>query len=117
MGLFGAVFKIIAVVLLAAIGLAAYLYFTDYAVEATVVDKGEDANGEFVVIRPELVPYDYKHSIDGRSASFVCRGYEVAYHIQSQHYLVYDRSGKLVYDSQEGLNDAVSPLRCAALGV
>lgn len=116
MGLFGALFKVAAVLVLALIGIGAYLWFTDYAVDATITEKGEDADGDYVIIRPRLAPYDFKQYVDAQSASFVCEGYGVSYHIQTERYQVRDEQGRLVYDSEEGLTDAFSPVRCALLG-
>lgn len=116
MGLVGLVLKIVGVLILALVGLAAFLYFTDYAVEGEITEKGSDSSGSYVVIRPKLIPYDYKQAIDSNSAQFVCEGYQVTYRIQSGHYVVADRSGRTVYDSEDGLTDAFSPIRCNLLG-
>lgn len=116
MGLLGLVLKIVGVLILALIGLAAFLYFTDYAVEGEITEKGNDSNGAYVVIRPKLVPYDYRQTIESSSAQFVCEGYQVTYRIRSGDYSVTDRSGRTVYDSEDGLTDAFSPIRCSLLG-
>lgn len=116
MGLLGLILKIVGVLILAVIGIAAFLYFTDYAVEGSIREKGSDSSGNFVVIRPKLIPYDYKQTIDSNSAQFVCEGYQVSYRVQSGHYVVSDTQGRVVYDSDEGLTDAFAPIRCSILG-
>ena len=116
MGLVGLILKIVGVLILAIIGIAAFLYFTDYAAEGTITEKGSDSSGNYVVIRPKLIPYDYKQAIDSNSAQFVCEGYQVTYRVQSGHYVVSDGQGRTVYDSNEGLTDAFAPLRCSLLG-
>lgn len=117
MGLLKGLLKIVGLLVLAAIGLAVFLYFTDYEAEGTITQKGRDAEGAYVIIRPELVPYDIRQPLDENAVSFVCEGYQVSYRVQTQHYQVKNRDGRLVYDSETGLNDAVSPLRCSTLGV
>lgn len=116
MGLVGLLLKIVGVLILALIGIAAFLYFTDYAVEGTITEKGNDSNGAYVVIRPKIIPYDYKQTIDANSAQFVCKGYEVRYQVQSGRYVVSDGQGRTVYDSESGLSDAFAPVRCSLLG-
>lgn len=116
MGLLKIIFAVLGVVILAVVGLGAYLYFTDYEAKGTVTQKGSDSNGAFVVIRPDLIPRDIKQSVDANAAQFVCVGYQVSYRIQSGHYQVLDTRGRLVYDSVDGLNDAFAPTRCAVLG-
>lgn len=116
MGLLGTVFKIVALVVLAVIGLGAFLYFTDYGAEATITEKGRDAEGDYVVLKPRLIPYEVKQRLDGQSAQFVCEGYGVTYHIQTEKYQVRDGEGRVVYDSEAGLTSAFSPARCALLG-
>lgn len=116
MGLLKVIFSVVGLLVLAVVGLGAYLYFTDYEASGTVTEKGSDENGDYVVIRPKLIPYDVKQSVDGSAAQFVCVGYQVTFRIQTEHYQVLDRAGRLVYDSEEGLTDAFSPTRCALLG-
>lgn len=115
MGLIGGVLKIVGLLVLALVGLAAFLYFTDYAAEGSITEKGRDEGGDYVVIRPKLVPYDYRQPLDASAAAFVCEGYQVTYRVQSEHYQVFDQQLRLVYDSAEGLTDAFSPIRCASL--
>lgn len=117
MGLIGGILKIVALILLALVGLSAFLWFTDHEAQATITEKGRDGGGDYVVIRPKLIPYDYKQPLDASSAAFVCEGYDVTYALQSGHYKVMDEEGRLVYDSNEGLTDAFSPLRCSVLGL
>lgn len=116
MGLLGGILKIAGLLILALVGLGAFLYFTDYAAEATIVEKGRDGGGDYVVIQPNLVPYKVTKHLDGNTAQFVCEGYGVTYRLQSGHYAVRDEQGRLVYDSDAGLNNAISPLRCNLLG-
>jgi hypothetical protein len=114
MGLIGGLFKAVGFVVLVLVGLGAYLYFTDYAVEATITDKGSDAGGDYVVVTPELAPYDIRQEVEPEAVQFVCEGYRVTYRIQSGVTHVYDREGRLVWDSENGLNDALRTLltRC-----
>lgn len=116
MGLFKGIVSIVGLLILAVIGLGAFLYFTDYAAEGTVTEKGRDAEGEYVVIRPKIIPRDITQHLDAQAAQFVCEGYGVTYRIQTGHYQVTDTQGRLVYDSNEGLTDVFSPTRCALLG-
>lgn len=116
MGLVGLALKIVGALVLVLVALGAYLYFTDYAVEGTVTSKGRDSGGDYVVVTPKLFPRDIRQDIDSQSAQFVCEGYGVSYRVQSGHYQVRDREGRLIYDSTEGLTDTFSPIRCALLG-
>lgn len=117
MGLVKVVFKVVGILVLAVIGLAAFLWFTDYEADATVTEKGRDAGGDYVVIRPRLIPKDFQQHVDAQAAQFVCVDYKVTYRVQTQHYRVLDTQGRLVYDSESGLNDAFSPIRCSTLGI
>lgn len=104
------VFSIVGLLILAVIGLGAYLYFTDYAAQATVTEK----QGNDVTITPKLWPgYHYKTTLDSNTAAFVCKGYQVSFHVNTHHYLVYDAAGALVYDSEKGLVNQGAALRCA----
>lgn len=116
MGLLGLVLKIVGIVILAVIGIAAYLWFTDYAAEATITQKGSDSTGSYVIIRPDLIPYDYRQALDANSAQFVCTGYRVEYRIQSGSYTVFDREGDPVYSSEGVRPDPLEAVRCSALG-
>lgn len=115
MGLLRVVFKVVGVLVLALIGLTAFLYFTDYEADATITQKGRDEGGDYVVIHPRLIPTDLKQHVDAQAAQFVCVGYKVTFRVQSQHYRVLDQRDRLVYDSESGLNDAFSPARCSGL--
>lgn len=117
MGLLGAIFKGVAILVLAVVGLSAYLWFTDYEAQATVTQKGSDAGGSYIILRPKLVPTDIRQDLDRQSWEFVCEGYGVTYRIQTERYQVRDTQGRLVYDSEEGLTDAFAPVRCATLGL
>lgn len=116
MGLLGGILKVVGLLILAAVGLGAFLYFTDYTAEATITQKGSDAEGSYVVLRPKLFPYDVKQRVDAQAAQFVCEGYQVTYRIQTERYQVRDDQGRVVYDSEEGLTDTFSPIRCGLLG-
>lgn len=108
------VFGIVGFLILAVIGLGAYLYFTDYAAQASITDKGTDAQGDYVVVTPKLWPaYHYAQHLDSNTAAFVCKGYQVDFHVNTKHYLVYDASHTLVYDSDQGLVNQGAALRCA----
>lgn len=117
MGLLKGIVSIVGLLILAAIGLGAFLYFTDYAAAGTITEKGRDADGHYIVIRPAIVPYDITQRLDSNTAQFVCEGYTVTYRLQTAHYQVKDDSGRLVYDSQDGLTDLFAPARCASLGL
>lgn len=117
MGLIGILAKVVVLVVLSVVALGAYLYFTDYEAEATVTEKGRDANGDYVVLRPKVIPRDFKHHLDGSAASFVCEGYGVTYRIQTGHYVVRDAEGDLVYDSDTGLGNTALLKTCGALGL
>src|SRR5581483_2044957 len=106
---------LVGVLVLAIVGVAAYLYFTDYGAQASVTGKGSDAQGDYVVVTPKLWPsYHLTQHLDSNTAAFVCTGYQVTFHVNTHHYLVYDRSGTLVYDSDTGLQNAGAVARCAA---
>jgi hypothetical protein len=102
-GLVKTLFTIVAAVVLILVGIAAYLYFTDYAAHATVTGKGSDAQGDYVVVTPALLPtwhYTYHFSSDqDKYAPFVCTGYDVAFHVQTHQMQVRDATGRIVYDS------------------
>lgn len=118
MGLIGTIFKIVALVVLIIIGLGAYLYFTDYAANATVTSRssqtecGADSNC-WVEITPAIYPYHYRKSLDTQTWSVVCVGYKVTFQVQTQHYQVFDKSSVLVYDSVKGLQNGAATARCA----
>lgn len=115
MGLLGKVFGVLGFLILVLVGLAAYLYFTDYEAKATVTDKGQDENGPYVVVTPNLLRFlDVEHSLTQEQANFVCVGYEVAFRVQTKHFQVFDDRGTLVYDSEDGLQDSEALLRCGA---
>ncbi|HVM45735.1 MAG TPA: hypothetical protein VM582_07340 [Candidatus Thermoplasmatota archaeon] len=117
MGLIGGILKLAALLVLALVGLAAFLYFTDYAAEATITEKGSDSGGQYIVIRPKVVPYDYKQHIDSNAAQFVCEGYQVTYRVQTARYQVMDHDGRVVYDSESGLARLPDLVRCSLLPV
>lgn len=114
MGLIKGIFTVVGILVLALVGLTAYLWFTDYEAEATITDKGQDAEGPYVIITPRLVPYDVKQSLTSEQASFVCIGYRVTYRIQTGFFQVFDDRDVLVYDSEQGLRNTNAALRCGA---
>ena len=113
MGLFKVIFGILGLLILALVGLGAFLYFTDYEAEATITERGRDAEGSYVVVRPKMLPYEHKQTIDANAARFVCEDYTVKFRIQSQKFQVYDPRGTLVYTSDGGLAaDPVTLTQC-----
>ena len=114
MGLLKVIFSIVAFVVLAVVGLGAYLWFTDYEAQATITEKGTDDEGPFVVITPRLVGADVKHHVTSEQASFICIGYKVAYRIQTGFFQVFDDRDALVYDSENGLQNTGAAIRCTA---
>ena len=115
MGLFGIVWKVVAVAILAVIGLGAYLYFTDYEVSATVVERSSSANDPYVVIQPDaafLASYRYQAPLEPEIWQIVCQGYNVKFHVKSQIYKVYDASDRLVYDSKTGAVNQQAAVEC-----
>lgn len=119
MGLFGFLWKVVALAILAVIGLGAYLYFTDYEVSATIVERGDGSNNPYIVIQPDLPAissYRYRTELDPDTHRFVCEGYNVKFHVKSQAYKVYDAENRLVYDSQSEQVRA-SAVECAVSNV
>ena len=114
MGLIKGIFTILGILVLALVGLAAFLWFTDYEAEATVTDKGQDAEGHYIVVTPSLFSYDVRHPLTSDQASFVCIGYRVTYRIQTGYFQVFDDRDVLVYDSENGLQNTGAALRCGA---
>lgn len=115
MGLIKGIVSVVGLLILAVVGLGAFLYFTDYEAQGTITQKGSDSQGTYIVITPDAVPYDVTQRLDGQAANFVCEGYKVTYKVQSQHYRVLDQQSRLVYDSKTGLNDAFTPVRCSSI--
>ncbi|GEM_PF-4565880 len=116
MGLLKGVFTVLGVLVLALVGIAAYLYFTDYAAQATITGKGTDSSGNpYVVVTPKLLPgVHVQKTIPSNVADFVCVGYQVQFHVNTQAYRVFDKSGALVYDSATGQSNLGAAARCAA---
>lgn len=114
MGLIKGIFTVVGLIVLAVVGIAAYLWFTDYEAQATITGKGEDSNGPYVVITPKLFPRDIQQTVTSDQASFICVGYKVTYRIQTGHYQVFAEDGTLVYDSEQGLVNTAEALRCGA---
>jgi hypothetical protein len=114
MGLFRLLFTLVAAVVLIVVGIGAYLYFTDYAAKATITDRGSACPPGSITITPALLPsYHYATTLDCSIFPFVCKGYDVTYHVQTKQYQV--KSGdKVVYDSATGQKDTVGLAQCAA---
>ncbi len=105
MGLIGRVFSLIGFLVLVLVGLGAYLYFTDYEVDATVTSRESDGSTNFITVTPNKFPYDVKQEVNNEAYQFVCEGYAVKYRVASGFTSVYDRENDLVWDSENGLND------------
>jgi hypothetical protein len=114
MGLIKGIFTILGILVLALVGIAAYLWFTDYEASATVTDKGQDDEGPYIVFTQKVLRRDLKYHVTSEQASFICVGYKVAYRVQTGHYQVFDDRDALVYDSEEGLRNASAAIRCGA---
>ncbi|MFA5860550.1 MAG: hypothetical protein WDA16_02535 [Candidatus Thermoplasmatota archaeon] len=122
MGLLGTIFKIVAVIVLLVVGLGAYLYFTDYAANATVTSRASqtECGGDsdcWVEVTPTIYPFHYKKTLDVQTWGVVCVGYKVTFHLQTQHYQVFDKANTLIYDSVGGLQDRGAAVRCALSNV
>lgn len=73
-------------------------YATDYGVEATVTDKGQDSEGCFLIVTTEMGGFDVKRHLSCTKSSAVQRGYFVVYHIRSGTTKVYtSEGGSLIY--------------------
>lgn len=114
MGILKIVWRVFALLILAVVFLGAYLYFTDYEAKAVVEERGQDAGGTYVVIKPKILPYSHKTYLDRSTWDFVCEGYQVHFLVKSQHYSVYDKDGDLVYDSKTDETNTSAAIRCAA---
>lgn len=114
MGLIKGIFTVIGFLVLVLVGLGAYLWFTDYEVEAAISDKGRDAEGDYVIVTPRILSYDVRQPIGSDDAAFVCVGYKVTYRIQTERFRVFDDRDVLVYDSATGLEDQTALIRCGA---
>lgn len=106
MGLLKIVLSVVGILVLGAIVLGAFLWVTDYEVQATITEK----DGNDITIRPKIVPRDFHHTLDSTIAPYVCEGYTVRYAIRSGYYLVHDAEGELFYDSRDGRPDSVAGL-------
>ena len=117
MGFFGGLFKLVVAVVVVAAAVGGYLYYTDYPVEATITETGEDGSGPYVVVAPAIAPfYKLRQGLDDPQASdFVCEGYDVTYRVNSKYLKVHDRDGRLVYDSDHGVYTTLDLIACAAL--
>ena len=117
-GLLGTILKVVGVALLVLVGLGAYLWFTDYAAQASITDRSSACPPGEVVVTPKLLPsYDHRTALECSVWSFVCVGYEVEFRLQTKQYKVMDESGRVVYDSRTGEADTVGLARCGATNV
>jgi hypothetical protein len=99
MGLLKGILSVVGILILALVGIAAFLYFTDYTAQATVTDRGSD----FAIVTPKLVPtWHYKVALDSGTARFVCKGYQVEFHVQTHDMTVKDAQGRVVYQQTHG---------------
>lgn len=120
MGLFGIIWKILALLILAVVGLGAYLYFSDYEASATVVERSSDPNDPWVEIEPDLPflkAYRYRATLTQDQWTFVCEGYEVHFRVKSQVFQVFDLDGDLVYDSATGDINETAAAECVGTNV
>lgn len=118
MGLLGTLFKVVGAVLLVLLGLGAYLWFTDYAAQATVTERSSACPPGEVVVTPRLFPtLEHRTTIECSTWQFVCVGYEVEFRVQTKAYKVMDGDGRVVYDSKTGEADTVGLARCGASNV
>lgn len=73
-------------------------YAADYGVEAKITDKGQDAQGRYVIATTEIGGYDVKRYLPATQWSAVQEGYFVIYHIRSGETEVYtSEGGTLIY--------------------
>jgi hypothetical protein len=108
MGLLGLAFKIAFVLVVLVVSVAGLLYASDFAVEATVVDKdcgpllGD--NGQ-VTVRTKL--FGIEHTMGGLPASqcsLVQQDNFVEYRIRSGRTSLYEsEGGRCIYDSVDGI--------------
>lgn len=114
MGLVGTVFKVVAAVVLVAIGLFSYLYFTDYAAQASVTDRSTDCPPGEIEVTPKLMPnVHHKLALDCDVHRVVCTGFDVTYQLQTKRTIVRD-GDRVLYDSKTGEKDVGGLLACGA---
>lgn len=63
-GLIGRLFQVVGIVILLAIGFGAFLWFSDYAVESELTDRGEDGNGKWIAAQTKLGGYEVRQGVD-----------------------------------------------------
>ena len=95
-----------ALVMLGALG--AYLYFTDYGVEATITDKGSDDKGDWVEATTVIGGFKTKQYLD-------TSGYQGAFAwnaVQEGNFVVYNiQSGRLrMWQSESDYRSEKSPV-------
>lgn len=116
-GLLGTILKIVFAIVLVIVGLGAYLWFTDYGAQATVTDRSAQCPPGEVVVTPKLLPsYDHKTSLDCGVWQFVCKGFDVTFHVQTKAYQVKE-GDRVIYDSKTGATDTVGLAKCGATNV
>lgn len=87
------------IVALALVG-ALLLYAWDYGVGATVVDKGVDQEGHFIVFETDAGGLTVKHYLPLEQWASLNVGNHVIYHVQTGRVQVYTApGGVLLYDS------------------
>ena len=118
MGLIGIVLKVAGAIVLVVVGIAAYLYFTDYEARATITDRSATSPC-FAVVTPRLAPWiDYRAELSCDEARFVCEDYQVRYRVQTKAFKVLAQDGRtIVYDSQNSSLPVASALDCNRLGL
>jgi hypothetical protein len=107
-----AVFKIliiVAVVLAALGGFAAYLYFTDYGVEAKITDKSDNINNKWVEATTIIGGFKIKQSLD--NAGFI-GGLTSWNAVQDGNFIIYNiKSGHLrMWTNENSYRNGDSPL-------
>lgn len=120
MGLFGIIWKILALLILAVVGLGAYLYFSDYEASATVVERSSDPDDPWAEIEPDLPflkAYRYRATLTQEQWAVICEGYEVKFRVKSQFFRIFDVQGDLVYDSETQVLNTVEAAECAGSNI
>lgn len=104
MGVIGRAFQVFGALILLAAGLSAYLYLTDYGVEATVTEKGQDEESRYIELTTRLGGLSLRHDVPPEQWTTIQAGNFVVYHINTQRVLVYtSENGSLIYDSDAKL--------------
>ena len=110
-GLLGALAAIAILAVVGVVGVGAYLYSTDYALQADVQDK-QCGLGSLNVVSVHTHMLGIDHDVVGvpqHECTMIRVGDEVQYHIRSKHTTVY-RDGDCFYDSEMGPGCGTGPL-------